>query len=94
VLADVDQQLKSKVKTPMSDKYQPEIYGTLELNNKCTTYVQGLNGVLRWIVAVAMLSSHLVAPREGHLEQTLHIFAYLDSHERSTLVFDSHERPQ
>jgi hypothetical protein len=30
----------------------------------------------------------MAAPREGHLEQLLHIFGYLKSHERSRLVFD------
>jgi hypothetical protein len=34
------------------------------------------------------LSSHLMSPRQGHLEQYFHIFAYLDSHKNSTLVFD------
>jgi hypothetical protein len=36
-----------------------------------------------------MLSSHLMAPRKGHLEQFFHIFAYLDTHKNSTTVFDS-----
>jgi hypothetical protein len=44
------------------------------------------------MVAVAMLSSHLMAPRQGHLEQCFHIFAYLDTHENSTIVFDSSYR--
>jgi hypothetical protein len=39
-----------------------------------------------------MLSSHLMAPRQGHLEQCFHIFAYLDTHENSTIVFDSSYR--
>jgi hypothetical protein len=39
-----------------------------------------------------MLSSHLMAPRQGHLEQCFHIFSYLDPHENSTIVFDSSYR--
>lgn len=35
-----------------------------------------------------MLSSYSAAPREGHLEAVLHIFAYLNSHERSRIVMD------
>ena len=35
-----------------------------------------------------MMSSYLVSPREGHLEQLFHIFAYLKKHNRSRLVFD------
>lgn len=39
-------------------------------------------------VDVSMLSSHLAQPRIGHLQQVLHIFAYLKCHEQSNLVFD------
>jgi hypothetical protein len=37
---------------------------------------------------VAMMSRYMAAPREGHLEQVLQIFAYLKKHSRSTMVFD------
>ena len=30
----------------------------------------------------------MAAPREGHIEQVLHIFAYLKAHARSSMVFD------
>ena len=35
-----------------------------------------------------MLSSHLALPREGHLQELLHIFAYLNKHMNSEIVFD------
>lgn len=35
-----------------------------------------------------MLSQYLAAPRVGHLEQVLHIFAYIKGHLRSSIVFD------
>ena len=35
-----------------------------------------------------MLSSHLALPREGHLEQVLHIFAYLKKYHNTELVYD------
>jgi hypothetical protein len=72
VLAEVNQRLRTKVTTPMSDKYRVELDATPELDAESITYFQGLIGVLRWIVelgridimvAVAMLSSHLMAPR-------------------------------
>jgi hypothetical protein len=94
----VDQQFKTKVTTPIADKYCAELDATPELDCERTTYFQGLIGVLRWIVelgrldimvAVAMLSSHLMVPRQGHLEQCFHIFANLDTNENSTIVFDS-----
>ena len=68
-----------------------------ELDAQRANYFQGLIGVLRWIielgridimVAVSMLSRYLANPRVGHLEETLHIFAYLKCHERRAVVFD------
>ena len=35
-----------------------------------------------------MMSSHLALPREGHLEQVLHIFAYLSKYHNTEVVFD------
>ena len=35
-----------------------------------------------------MMSSHLALPREGHLEQVLHIFAYLKKYHSTELVYD------
>ena len=35
-----------------------------------------------------MMSSHLALPREGHLKEVLHIFAYLKNHTNSEMVFD------
>jgi hypothetical protein len=40
---------------------------------------------------VTKLSSFLVNPREGHLEQAFHILAYLTKHLCSLLVFDETE---
>ena len=35
-----------------------------------------------------MMSLHLALPREGHLEQVLHIFAYLKKYHNAELVYD------
>jgi hypothetical protein len=35
-----------------------------------------------------MLSSHLALPREGHLAQTFHVFAYLRKYHNTEMVFD------
>jgi hypothetical protein len=35
-----------------------------------------------------MLSSHLALPRDGHLSQTFHIFAYLKKYHNTGMVFD------
>lgn len=96
-LLQVDERLRTRVTTPITLGYRPEIDTTAELDPKRANYYQGLIGVLRWIcelgrldilVATAMMSRHTVNPRRGHLEEVFHIFAYLKRHNRSTMVFD------
>lgn len=96
-LQNMDQKLKTKVSTPFAHGYRPEVDVTPELDPKRANYYQGLIGVLRWIVElgridivlpVSLLSRHMVLPREGHLEQALHVFAYLKRYNRSCIVFD------
>lgn len=36
----------------------------------------------------SMMSSHLALPREGHLDQVLHMFGYLKKYHNAELVFD------
>jgi hypothetical protein len=88
-VAEANQRLKTKVTTPIADNYRAELDATPKLKSERTTYFQGLIGVLRWIVdlgrldimvAVAMLSNHLMAPRQDHLKQCFHIFAFLNTH--------------
>ena len=82
---------------PLSTDYHPEIDVTTELDEADALYYQCLIGVLRWIVEldqvnidveVSMMSSHLALPREGHLEELYHIFAYLKAHSNAEMVFD------
>ena len=96
-LEEIGQRLRSKVTTPLSSSYRPELDATPELDDRRANYYQGLIGVLRWIVelgridimvAVAMLSRYLANPREGHLEEVFHVFAYLKAYGRSMVVFD------
>lgn len=97
-LAEIGKVLMSKAATPLSGGYRPEIDATPLLGTKQASYYQGLIGVLRWIcelgridivVDVALMSRCLAAPRAGHLEQVLHIFAYLKQYSRSKIVMDS-----
>ena len=83
--------------TPISTIYRPELDTTPELNAQDASYYQSLIGILRWMVElgridtcleVSMMSSHLALPRQGHLQQVLHIFSYLKKHHSSSLVFD------
>ncbi len=56
------------------------------LDPDCSSFYQHLIGVMRWMVElgcidfateVSMLSSYLACPREGHLENALHVMRYL-----------------
>ena len=96
-LKDRNSKLPAKAETPIRTSYQPELDVTKELGPTDAAYYQSLIGILRWMVElgridicleVSMLSSHLVMPREGHLEQVYHIFAYLRKYHNSELVFD------
>ena len=37
---------------------------------------------------VSVLSLHLALPRQGHMEMVYHVFAYLNKHENSKIVFN------
>ena len=76
---------------------RPELDVSTELMPRDSAYYQSLIGILRWIVElgridicleVSMMSSHLAMPRKGHLDQVLHIFAYLHKYHNTELVYD------
>jgi hypothetical protein len=90
--------LPNKAETPMQTSYQPELDITPKLTPTTdAAYFQSVIGILRWIVELghtdicletSMLSSHLAIPREGHLAQTYHDFAYLKKYHNTEMVFD------
>ena len=91
------EKLATKAGSPISNNYRPEVDESEELNLVDAAYYQSLIGILRWIVElgrvdicceVSMLSSCLALPREGHLEQLFHIFAYLKKKHNTEMVFD------
>jgi hypothetical protein len=97
-----EERLIKKASTPMSSGYHPEVDSSPLLDDARTNYFQALIGVLRWIcelgridilVDVSKLSRYLVAPRQGHLEQVLHVFAFLKRHPKSKIVFDDYTPP-
>ena len=90
--------LPSKCFTPLSNGYRPEVDVTAELKADGIQYYQEIVGMLRWAVEigrvdilleVSMMSAHLALPREGHLEQVIHIFGYLKVHKKLRIMFDS-----
>ena len=89
--------LSMKNNTPLYNGYRPELDSSTELDGADGAYYQSLIGIIRWMVEidrinicceVFMMSYHLELPREGHLAQVFHIFAYLKKHHNSSLVFD------
>ena len=89
--------LPAKAETPMQTSYRPELDVSPELEPAQAAYYQSLIGILRWMVElgqvdicleVSLMSSCLALPREGHLKQLLHIFAYLKKYHNAEIVFD------
>jgi hypothetical protein len=71
---------------PMPRSYRPELDLTPELDDIKSNQYQQLIGIFCWAVEigrvdifleVALLSTCLASPREGHLQAAFHIFAYL-----------------
>ncbi len=92
--------LPTKAPTLMASNYYPEMDSSPELDSPGITTFQGLIGILRWAVEIgrvdmlteiSMLSSYQAAPRQGHLNQLYHIFAYLKKKPKLTLYFDPQE---
>jgi hypothetical protein len=90
--------LPTRVNTPLKSGYRPKIDITPELNPKdALHYYHSLIGILRWIVElgrvnicceISMMSSHLALPRQGHLKQIYHGFAYLKKYHNAQMVFN------
>ena len=83
--------------TPMTTSYRPELDVTPVLKPGMSSYYMSLIGILRWVVElgrvdicleISIMSSHIAMPREGHLKQLFHIFAYLDKYHNAELVLD------
>ena len=90
--------LPSKCVTPLRSDYKPELDATCELKADGLQWYQEIIGSLRWAVELgrvdilletSIMSQYLAMPREGHLEQALHIVGYLKSHKKFRLLFDS-----
>ena len=70
---------------------------TPELKADGVQYYQELIGVLRWAVELgrvdilletSLMSAHLAMPRIGHLDQVLHMFAYLKEKPKRRIALD------
>ena len=88
--------LSTNARTPIACNYKPELDGTTELKGEDITYYQELIGILRWsteigrvdiLLEVSLLSSYQESPRIGHMEQLLHIYAFIKAKPKLTLYF-------
>lgn len=89
--------LPGRATTPMASGLILELDGSPELNQEDKTRFQEWIGVLHWATEigrvnilheVSILSQYQAAPREGHMEQVLHIVAYLRKKPKMSLYFD------
>ena len=94
--------LPSKCYTPLSSGYRPELDATAELKAEDVQWFQELIRMLRRAVEIgrvdilfktAIMSKHMALPREGHLEQLLHIYGYLKQKKKLRIAFDP-DQPQ
>ena len=99
-LSTMNMRLQKHAHTLMSSGYRPELDQSEELDENDTQYVQELIGILRWateigrvdiLTEVAMLFLHQTCPRQGHMEEILHIFALLRNKSKLSLYFDYSE---
>ena len=77
--------------------YDPELDTRPELEPDAVTYYLTVICILRWVIKlgridiiskVSLFSSHVVLPREGHLEAEIHIMAHVGQRYNSRLVYD------
>jgi hypothetical protein len=89
--------LKTHAPSVLPSGYRPELDASDYCDDEMAQYFQQQIGVLRWAVElgrinicaeVSMLATYTTAPRIGHFDAMLHIFAFLHHHPRCRLVFD------
>jgi len=89
--------LRKGTNSPLSQGYQPECDISPVISAEEGNYFQSLIGIARWAVELgrvdiccetSMLSSFVAMPREGHMEQMCHMFAYLKRHHNARMVLD------
>ena len=90
--------LPSRCPGPLAHGYKPELDCSGELKADGLQWYQELIGCLRWAVELgrvdilletSLLSKHLALPREGHLEQVLHMIGYIKARPKFRIMFDS-----
>ena len=95
-LAERNGALKAKAPSVLPSGYCPELDVSEYCNQSNASFIHSHIAILRWAfelgridicTGVLMLTAFLAAPRNGHLHALLHIYAYLNTHEWSKIVF-------
>ena len=93
---------QKQCQTPIVQGYKPELDHSEELDASGITMFQEIMGTLRWatemgrvdiLYELSVLSTYQAAPRQGHLDQALHIFGYLKHKPKITLYLDPTRMP-
>ena len=88
--------LPSKCYTPLSSDYRPELEVGPELKSDGIQSDQEMICILRWalelgrvdmLLEVALMSTYMAMPREGHLQQLYRIFRHLKIHPKRKIAF-------
>jgi Reverse transcriptase (RNA-dependent DNA polymerase) len=94
--------LKTRAPSVFPSGYQAELDSTDYCSADVAHYYQQQIGVLRWAVElgrinicteVSILAAYTTAPRVGHFNAMLHVFAFLLHHPRCKLVMDDDRGP-
>lgn len=96
-IKDTKWMLPPRALTPMDSTFVPELDVSDELDAGDVQMYQEIIGMLRWATEigrvdilheVSILSQYQTSPREGHMNQALHIISYLKKNPKLTLYFN------
>jgi hypothetical protein len=97
MLLQENMRLPTKISTPLTTSYRPELDASSLLNALQHNLYQQFIGILRWAVElgrrdihlpVALMAQYLTQPQIGHLQKIFHIFAYIKAHPSSRILLD------
>jgi len=93
----LNQELR-KFKTPMEDKYHPELDDSPLCTQERASIFRSMIGSLNWMItlgrfdvnyATNSLSRFNMAPREGHFKACMRVLGYLKSFSKATIMLDN-----
>lgn len=92
--------LPTRVNTPMMASFVPKLDDSDVLNVDDLQFCQEMTGMLRWatelgrldiLLEVSLLSQYQASVRDGHMQEVLRIFAFLEKNPKLTLNMDPQE---